>query len=1139
MAAVLAACGGFDGIPGGDSDPSTEAQSTGEPAGIGSATQAVAAQPCSASAPDELAAEAMARACGNRVEVESERTEYSEIYVEPSGIRTFVTAIVPQRARRPDGTWGPIDTTLQQVGDQLVPAATAADVRFSNGGTGPFATLTREGHSLSLSWPAPLPKPTVSGNTATYAEVLPDVDLVVKATEIGFSHLLVIKTARGAANPMVRRASYRIGGDATLTTTPEGGLIAEAGGVQVATAFPPIMWDTVKRQRANNLTEPNVESEPVKMAPVGSAISAGNLVLTPDPSMLADPGARFPLVIDPPFSSSLSTSPLWAYATSNDTNAPTTDSNIQSGDPTTAAAELRVGLEPGSTRRHRSFMRFNISTLAGKQILAAKISGKVDHTWKCGSNRPTYFYRTAAISTTPRQAWPGPALQLLLGNDSVHANEDSCNEANVTWEFSTSTLISDLQKSANANAANYFVGISAGEDTSGLNETNTERWMRYFLSNFTLSGSFNTKPNKPDSLTVDGKACVSGANRPFVKTTTPTLRAHVTDPDGDAMDVWFAWAKWNGSSFVDEPGGGKQDSVPNGGTALFNVTGNVDGGIYTFRSQSNDSPSHSPYLISDVTNIPGNCEWQVDITPPVVPTVTADVYKEGQTSGSVGQTGRFTFSSSSDTKSFLWGWTDPPTNPLTPSTLGGSAFIDWTPTSSGARTLFVRAIDRAGNENNKAYQFIVAPESTALARWLLNDLDGATQLADDTGNGNSLTVTGGVLGISGRLVPGADGLSRSAMQFDGIDDLATTGGPVLADTSKSFSVAAWVKLADSTVSHRAVEQIGTASSTSAFALEYDKATNTWKLTAPTADGSASPGATSTSTPRLNTWTHLVGTYDSAAKEMRLYVNGALEKTATGITTWDANGALRIGSSWAGAVSEVQVWNRVISATEVFGLSDAIQVGKVGDWHMDESGFGPASDSSDLAHDLTFYNGASIPSSGAGHTGAGLRLDGVDDYAAPDGQVLHTDQSFTVSVWARPTTIAVYQTFVSQQSAGVQGGFSLYFGSENGGVWKFRMHVSSTDTANATFCVAPAVDVTTTFHHLVGVFDAQKREMRLYVDGVLKATSPMNALWQPWDATGPLLIGRHQSGTGGNEFTNGDLDDVRVYQGVVTDVTRIP
>jgi hypothetical protein len=360
---------------------------------------------------------------------------------------------------------------------------------------------------------------------------------------------------------------------------------------------------------------------------------------------------------------------------------------------------------------------------------------------------------------------------------------------------------------------------------------------------------------------------------------------------------------------------------------------------------------------------------------------------------------------------------------------------------------------------------------------------------------------------------------------------------VIADTSKSFSVSAWVELTDNAVSHRAVEQVGAAAS--AFVVEYDKISNAWKFTAPSPDGVTLPGATSTTTPRLRTWTHLAGTYDSASKELKLYVNGVLEKTTTAITTWNATGSMRIGYSWAGSLSEVQAWNRVISAAEVFSLVDPLRVGKVGEWKMDEVGPGPAFDSSNLLHDLTFFNGAVVPPGGSGHTNSGLLLDGVNDYAATSAQVLHTDQSFTVSVWARPATIAIDQTFVAQQSTGSRAGFSLGFSPSSAGVWRFRMHASPTDTTTGAVATAPATTVTTAFHHLVGVFDAQKAELRLYVDGVLKATTPLVAPWQPWDATGPVLIGRHHDATTGTEFTAGSLDEVRVYQGVVADVTRIP
>ena len=80
--------------------------------------------------------------------------------------------------------------------------------------------------------------------------------------------------------------------------------------------------------------------------------------------------------------------------------------------------------------------------------------------------------------------------------------------------------------------------------------------------------------------------------------------------------------------------------------------------------------------------------------------------------------------------------------------------------------------------------------------------------------------------------------------------------------------------------------------------------------------------------------------------------------------------------------------------EVFDLVDPISVGNVGEWHMDEIGPGPAFDASGMARDLNFYGGAEIPASGAGQSGTGLRLDGVDDYVTPDVPVLLTNQSLT-------------------------------------------------------------------------------------------------------------------------------------------------
>lgn len=299
------------------------------------------ARRCRARAADDVTAQTMARTCGTRVEVASQRTEYSALFVDPSGSRTLVAAVVPQHARRRDGTWGAIDTTLHEVDGAIAPAGTAADVRFSTGGDGPFVTLTRDGHQLALSWPAPLPAPTLSGASATYASVLPDVDLVVTATETGFTHQLVVKSARAATNPAVRRASYRIGGDARVISTPEGGLVAEADGVRIASAEPAVMWDTAAA--AEPPVRGDVAAASLQQARVDSAVADQQLILTPAAAMLDDPAARFPLVIDPLWVVGQN---QWAYASADNQNGPTTDSHIGPGDPSPAAAALRVGNDP-------------------------------------------------------------------------------------------------------------------------------------------------------------------------------------------------------------------------------------------------------------------------------------------------------------------------------------------------------------------------------------------------------------------------------------------------------------------------------------------------------------------------------------------------------------------------------------------------------------------------------------------------------------------------------------------------------------------------------------------------------------------------------------------------------------------------
>jgi hypothetical protein len=548
----------------------------------------------------------------------------------------------------------------------------------------------------------------------------------------------------------------------------------------------------------------------------------------------------------------------------------------------------------------------------------------------------------------------------------------------------------------------------------------------------------------------------------------------------------------------------------------------------------------------------------------VSPTVTSDIYPAGSVGcpadgcGGVGQTGSFTFASSSDVASYQWWFVGEPPTTAVPAAVGAPVTVKWTPTSGGAKSLSVKAIDRAGRTAVRTYQFVVAGPAPAVARWKLDDPAGATTLADDTGNGHSAALSRGTLGVAG-LVPGGG----TAIHFDG--GLGNgAAAPHLLDTGRSFSVAAWVRNAETGANRAFVSEDGVHSAS--FQLQYGKVCGCWAFTMLTSDV-ALPDMVSAQAPGaapLNVWTHLVGVYDAGLNKAQLYVNGVLVASTTGpAAPWNATGALTIGRSrWndmpvdfvSGDIAQVQVWNRVLMAGEISAMSDPLAMGEVGEWHMDEVGPGPAFDSSGMYHDLTFHGGASIPPAGSGQTGTGLHLDGATGYADTTGPVVYTDQSYTVSAWIRladadPATPAPDLPGGNRTAVGQSGqtdsafflGYRMFSGVPH---WSFSMLDADTDNTAWVLTMSPAAVTTADvgrWVHLVGVFDATNARISLYVNGTLAASAPRTARWH---ANGPLTIGTALwSPAGGQprlvDWWPGDIDEVRVYAGAVADVTRIP
>lgn len=180
----------------------------------------------------ESAASRKAKDTGKPVEVADKRDEFTQVLANPDGSYTWRQYVRPAFAKA-EGAWRTADATLKSRSDgRISPAAPTFGLSFSGGGTpaegGPLATMEKDGKSLSLSWPDPLPAPRLTGSTALYPEVLPGVDLKIAAEVDGFAQHLVVKTREAAAHPRLASLAFGLDGKGLdLKADAQGRLGAE------------------------------------------------------------------------------------------------------------------------------------------------------------------------------------------------------------------------------------------------------------------------------------------------------------------------------------------------------------------------------------------------------------------------------------------------------------------------------------------------------------------------------------------------------------------------------------------------------------------------------------------------------------------------------------------------------------------------------------------------------------------------------------------------------------------------------------------------------------------------------------------------------------------------------------------------
>ena len=507
--------------------------------GAASATSVGATTRPATAAPRTLeSASALARSSGQPTEVTSQTTETSQVVANPDGTFTMTSSTEAVRVKS-GSTWRAIDPTLRLLDGRIAPVATSQSVSFSAGGSTPLVRLTDGDRTVDVSWPDPLPKPTLTGRSATYASVLPGVDLVMTASAESYSQVLVVHDAKAASNPRLAKIKFDIAARGLdVSVSSDGALQAtDASGAKVFGGATPIMWDshTTGGDRpsatdvgAGHVSHLGLDLSTIK-GTVGSA--SGSLVLTPP--ALTGTDVTYPVYVDPIMDGRkqhmLVTYTNGGYLYDN-TSEP-----------------LKVGACPVSSGdcngigTARSFFSVGTSTITPRNGLQAHIfSADVQvyqmHGALSCTPEPVELWSSTGFTSGTR--WPG-TLAGNLQTVSSGASDDCATNQPRYLDFNGPAVLNQVQSSVNLGATSLSFGLKAP------NEGDTNQWKKFAStggSSFEpqLEVHFGYPPSTPTGRTIDDS--IKCAGQPlYVTSRTPTFRAQATDnnPSPGNVALWF------------------------------------------------------------------------------------------------------------------------------------------------------------------------------------------------------------------------------------------------------------------------------------------------------------------------------------------------------------------------------------------------------------------------------------------------------------------------------------------------------------------------------------------------------------------------------------------------------------------------
>jgi hypothetical protein len=676
-------------------------------------------------------ASVQARKTGRPVVVAGMTSQTTTVTADPRGGMTLREYVLPVRVRR-GGAWVAVSTTLIRTKDGLSPAAIPGDdVTFSAGGRGPLAVISAPHVRLAFDWPQALPAPEVSGPSATYRNVLPGVDLVVRATSGaggGFSETLVIHSPAAARDAGLGRLGMRVNAAGTrVVPAADGGLVAEARPWGYIAASPSRVWDST----------PGGGARPASVR-AGLSGSGSTWWLTGGPGMFSSASTHFPVYID---------ASAGGYPVTGNEQAfdPT-----QSGCPGDANyddskdyPDTPVGYDDYDTQglctvASTDYSYYQVAVPGvlsdpGVHLDSATIQAFEAYSSSCADSAEVYLNWTGTIKRSTDWAnKPGPVSGSVtasddVGPDWINKTEYSCNETYVKSDgvltaapFNVLPDISAFQ----AQASTFTFRLTEGGNTTDADH-------KQFTDNPDLQVVYSQSPSVPAGLKAtadnDGTGSVgcdtsySGSSSPLpppmgksASDNGPYVWATYNDPDGDTVgstvDYW-QYADPSNSGSVSAGSGLHTGSTPVAAQLPASFTGKMaNGTVVGWKAEATDGSYTSAWSPT--------CYFTIYPNDPDPPAMKALGWSQGadQPVGTALQIQITQSGTDSDpAREFVWGLDQPPpttgtipaaqictttssTSSCTQIT-GGIATLTIVVPSPGPHNVWVYERDSAGNDS--------------------------------------------------------------------------------------------------------------------------------------------------------------------------------------------------------------------------------------------------------------------------------------------------------------------------------------------------------------------------------------------------------------------------------------------------------